>query len=192
MLLRQVLLLHSGLAVGCVLLLPGCRPSHYGVADEEWQVMSEAERVATITGYNERQRAREERQFVEKQRRQMHTEQEVRLRNEDIQAIYNGERGQFGDNECKEVDISGHKKHRSYSGTVGVVCYQEGTLLVDVSGRDRDSGAYAFTYEAAWRKGYTYVNVSTHGRVELKDVGVYIMAIFPHGGRRGVDHREWK
>lgn len=219
-------LLYPTLALASVLLLSGCMNTHFGVADEAWQAMSESERTATIDGYNERQLLREQRRLEEDKRRfeedkrlRAQAAQEERMRNEHIQAIYSGEAGHFGDllrvslqegrmrlsgkhrayrpisfkiadGECKELHLSGQKKQRSYSGRLEV-CYGDGTLLVDVSGRNGDSGAEPFTYDSHWRKGHTYKNVYTDGRAELKGVNVYIMTIPLRGGGQGAGHRGW-
>ncbi len=205
------------IVVAVSLLFAACTPTHFGVPEEEWQAMSEAERVTTIKGYNERQRLREERRLEDEKRRRVIAEAEMRERNEYIDAIYAGRRGQVGDllrvslkggklrlsgkhreyrpfsfkiadRECKKVEFFNNKKHRSYHGTLEV-CYEDGTLLVDVSGRGQDYGAEAFVFDPSWMKGATYQHVQTHGRTELKNVDIAVVATTSAG--HVVDHRVW-
>ncbi len=200
------------------ILVPGCSTSHYGVADEEWQKMSEAERVVAIEGYNERQRIREESRLEEAKAKRVVAEQRARERKEHIQSIYNGNGGQFGDllrvsmkggkiriggkhrsyrpvsfkiadKECKSIKLVSEKKHSSHGGQI-TACYRDGLLLLDVSGSG-SRGATALTYDSGWAKGQTYQHVESDGKNELENVEVYVLVVAPRGQGNVIEHRVW-
>ena len=166
--------------------------------------MSEAEKVAVIQGYNERQRIREQRRLEEEKRNRRAQEQQDKMRREYVAAIYSGNRGQLGDllrvsmkngevriagkhrpyrpvsfkiadQECKAVPLTYEKKYYSYSGKLNV-CYADGTLLLD-TGRSTSHGATAITYDPAWIKGKTYTGISSNGQTEIRQVNIQIVAI---------------
>jgi predicted Fe-S protein YdhL (DUF1289 family) len=206
------------LLVFFVLLLgfSGCTPSHYGVAEEDWQRMNDEDRAVVIKEYNTAKRLRTERRLEEEKARQLQEQREMHERNTYIDSIYSGQRGAFGDllrvsfkggkmrfpgkhrefrpfsfkiadRECKKVEFVGIKSHRSTHSSVQV-CYEGGTLLIDVAGRGQDYGAGALVYEGEWSKGASYP-MYTDGRAELKNVQVSVSAVSPQG--HVVDHRVW-
>jgi len=86
-----------------VMIVAGCTPTIYGVPQERWDVMSEAERVAAMDAYRARQAALQER--MREQARQRAVAEEARLAREaevarlqqlQIEAIYRG-KGSYGD-----------------------------------------------------------------------------------------------
>lgn len=117
------------------LLLTACATTHFGVSEEVWQQMSEAERMEAIRGYNERtrlqneanQRAAEARRIAQHQAALARQEAEVReaarareaarLQEERIRDIHEG-RGRPGD--LIRVSLQGGQvfiggQHRDYA-----------------------------------------------------------------------------
>lgn len=81
-----------------------CAARIYGVPEEQWKQMNDAQRQAAIEEYNERERLREiERQRqaqIEAAEAERRAEEERRMQaeqREQIAAIYRGEAGQYGD-----------------------------------------------------------------------------------------------
>jgi hypothetical protein len=117
------------------LLLTGCATTHFGVSEEVWQQMSEAERMEAIRGYNERKRLQDEanqreaeaRRIAQHQTALARQEAEIReaarareaarLQEERIRAIHAGQ-GRPGD--LIRVSLQGGQifvagKHRDYA-----------------------------------------------------------------------------
>jgi len=117
------------------LLLTACATTHFGVSEEVWQQMSEAERMEAIRGYNERKRLQDEanqrdaeaRRIAQHQAALARQEAEVReaaqareaarLQEERIREIHEG-RGRPGD--LIRVSLHGGQvfiggKHRDYA-----------------------------------------------------------------------------
>lgn len=90
--------------VGVLLSLLGCGKYLYGVPEEEWKKLSDDQRLATISGYNERERLREQTRASEAARRNLELAQKAEaerhrqeLERRRIEAIYAGEAGNLGD-----------------------------------------------------------------------------------------------
>jgi hypothetical protein len=86
-----------------VMIMAGCTPTIYGVPQERWDVMSEAERVAAMDAYRARQAALQERMREQARQRVIAEEarlaqeaEEARLQQLQIEAIYRG-KGIYGD-----------------------------------------------------------------------------------------------
>ena len=84
--------------------LMGCSRTMYGVPEQEWLKLSDEQKSATISGYNERERLREQTRAIEAERRakvqaekaeEQRRQQEITQRR--IEAIYAGEAGNIGD-----------------------------------------------------------------------------------------------
>lgn len=92
------------LIVALITVLTACTPRIYGVPQEQWEVMSENERIAAMDAYKERQiayqRAATERARIRAEQeaaRQSRLEAEMQRRHERANLIYRGRAGTFGD-----------------------------------------------------------------------------------------------
>jgi hypothetical protein len=94
------------------LTLAGCAPTIYGVPEDRWAKMSEAERAATQQAYTERQH-QYELERAEQARRdaaaaaaaQREAQEQARRDREQVEAIHRGESGVYGD--LIRVTVSG-------------------------------------------------------------------------------------
>lgn len=193
-----------------LLLLSACTPAHFGVPEEVWNRMSEAERLEAMRGYNERARLREEAAQREADARRQ-AEHEVALAREArVRAIHDG-LGRPGD--LIRVSVQGGQmrlggKHRSYApvafslasgerlqvevvsndhkytqyrGMLSVY-YEDGLLMLDDGHARQDARAGRVTYDPAWRQSLRY-QMDTRGPLELRDAEVMVSTVPPHGRR---------
>lgn len=193
-------------------LLAACSSTHhYGVSEEVWNRMSEAERLEAMRGYNERARLREEAaQRAAEAKRQAELEANL-AREARIQAIHAGE-GRPGDlirvslqggfarlsgkhrpfaplafslasGEMLQLEVfSVEPRGRTYSGRLGVA-YEDGLLLLDTRNVDRDTRAARLTFEPAWRRGARYL-MDSQGPLQLREVEVMVSTLPMRGERR--------
>jgi len=195
-----------------LLLLSACATTHFGVSEEVWERMSEAERMETIRGYNERNRLRQEAAQREAEARREAEREAALAREARIRDIHEG-RGRPGDlirvslrdgamrlsgkhrvftpvafslasgEELRMEVLSAESPSRVYRGQLGVA-YEDGLLLIDTSGNARDTRAARLTYEPVWRHGARYL-VDSNGPLQLREVEVLVSTV-PVGG----DYRE--
>lgn len=87
-----------------VLSLIGCARTMYGISEQEWSKLTAEQKTATINGYNEREKLREQTRAAEAEQRvkeraekaaEQQRQQEIAQRR--IDAIYAGEAGNLGD-----------------------------------------------------------------------------------------------
>jgi len=107
-----------------MLFIYACTPTIYDIPVEQWNKLNEAQRQATIEGYNERMRLREiehqreaQRKAQEEEIRAREARRQEQLRQEHVAAIYMGEAGQIGD--LLRVTLQGGQmlignRHRQY------------------------------------------------------------------------------
>lgn len=184
-------------------MLAACVPTMYGVPQESWDRMSEAERVAAIQSYEREQQARrqaaEERRLAQEERARreaLESERErarqvamERERHERIEAIHRGE-GAYG--ELIRVRLQGGKvkiggQHHRYEPLTFTIADGETRKIAvaDKTGREVDlvvtyaSGGFTvegvrFPYDRDWKRGILYADTSTGGQLELRGVDVFI------------------
>ena len=177
-------------------LLAACAPTMYGVPQESWDRMSEAERIEVIRVYEREQQGR--RQAAEERARRVALEREqarVRQaalemeRRERIEAIHRGE-GAYG--ELIRVRLQGGRiriggQHHRYEPLTFTIADGETRKIAvaDSKGREVDlvvayaAGAFTvegirFPYDRSWGRGMIYADTSTAGPLELRGVDVYI------------------
>ncbi|MCK5679755.1 hypothetical protein KAI46_02975 [bacterium] len=187
-----------------VVLSGSCAPIHYGVSDDAWGQMTDAQRLETIKGYNEREKIRELRKQDEASLAQIKQEQLNKKHRAHIAAIYNGEAAHLGDllrvsmeggkvringkhrhyhpvsftiadGEYKKVPLYSGRKYIKHTGELGVH-YSEGSLLLDIKEGNYYGGAI-IVYKPKWNKGKTYQTIKSDGPTELKNVCVTIHAL---------------
>jgi hypothetical protein len=130
-----------------------------------------------------------------------------KISREDIEAIYRGEAGQYGDllrvtvqggemridgthrhyepvtfkiarSQIKNVEIvNTEDKHYTRAEELKVI-YQDGTLLFDPDDLPLKE-TLRFVYDKDWIKGVTYKTINTEGRLKLRNAEIYI-EIIPH------------
>lgn len=123
----QYRIFHVGLVAMVLLLLAvlgGCAPTVFGVPEQQWSQLTEAQRQSAIDGYNERARIREERWRDEAKQRaheaqiaELEAKRQDAVRQQNIDAIYGGYGGNYGD--LIQISIHGGTaylggKQRSY------------------------------------------------------------------------------
>ncbi|MBU5638960.1 hypothetical protein KOM00_19760 [Geomonas sp. Red69] len=177
-------------------LLAACTHYMYGVPQENWDRMSEAERIEAIRVYEQEQRVR--RQAAEEQARRQAVERErerARLaaleqeRQERIEAIHRGE-GAFG--ELIRVRLQGGEikigdRHHHYEPLTFTIADGETRRIgvADRKGREVEltvtyaGGALTFEglrfpYDRRWGKGELYTDTGTSGPLALRGVDVFI------------------
>lgn len=191
-----------------VFLLAACvAPGRFGVPEEEWARLTEAQRTEVIRGYNERELLREEGRLRDAERRAIEArakaereQAQERQRLERIEAIRRGEAGQWGDLirvslQNGEMQLSG--KHRPYAPisltladgetrTVDIISDESrhttyrGQLQISyVDGRLTLDGAH-LVIDPSWRNGRRYV-LDSKGGLNLRGVEAMVMAV---SGRR--------
>lgn len=187
-----------------LLLLAACAtPSRYGVPEEEWARMSEAQRTEAIRGYNERELLREEARLRDAERRAIEArakaereQVEERLRQERIEAIRRGDAGQWGD--LIRVSLQGGEmrlggKHRLFAPVSVSLADGESRTLEIQSDESRHStyrGNLQMSYvdgrltldkshlvfEPGWRNGRRYL-LDSSGALSLRSVEVTVMVV---------------
>ncbi len=187
-----------------LLFLTACATTHFGVSEEVWERMSEAERMETIRGYNERNRLRQEAAQREAEARREAEREAALAREARIRDIHEG-RGRPGDlirvslrdgamrlggkhrvftpmafslasGEVLRLEVmSAESSNRVYGGQLGVA-YEDGLLLLDTSGGARDTRAARLTIEPVWRRGARYL-VDSNGPLQLREVEVLVHSV---------------
>ncbi|WP_018872148.1 Hsp20/alpha crystallin family protein [Thioalkalivibrio sp. ALJ16] len=179
------------------LLLAACSPRIYGVSEEQWDAMGEAERVEAIRAWESVQKAREARLQAE-------AEQEAALaaeRAERVAAIRNGQAGLPGD--LIRVSLSGGTlriggRERALEPTAFTlasgesrrievhaeryrseleVAFDDGLLLIDLPRHSR-TGAARLAWDGAWMQG-AETRIDSEGPHRLRDVRAYVQVIPP-------------
>lgn len=178
------------------LLISACTPYMYGVPQETWDRMSEAERIEAIRVYESEQRARRQaaeerarRQALERERERARQAALERERRERIEAIHRGQ-GAYG--ELIRVRLQGGRikiggRHHHYEPLTFTIADGEtrNIAVADERGREVDLAVtYAggslvveglrFPYERSWGRGRLYPGTSTAGALELRGVDVYV------------------
>jgi hypothetical protein len=176
-------------------MLAACTHYMYGVPQETWDRMSEAERIEAIRAYEVEQQARRQAAEERAQRRALERERELErarqaaLERERIEAIHRGE-GAYG--ELIRVRLQGGRmkiggQHHRYEPLTFTIATGETRTIpvVDNRGREVDlvvtyaGGALAvegirFPYDRSWGRGRLYPDTSTAGPLELRGVDVHI------------------
>ncbi|MBJ6751061.1 hypothetical protein [Geomonas anaerohicana] len=177
-------------------LLSACTNYMYGVPQESWDRMSEAERVEAIRVYEQEQRARHlaeeeqaRRQALERERERARRAALERERQERIDAIHRGE-GAFG--ELIRVRLQGGEikigdRHHHYepltftiadgeTRTIGVADRKgrEAELTVTYAGGALSFEGLRFPYDRRWGRGELYTDTGTSGPLALRGVDVFI------------------
>ncbi|WP_019593603.1 hypothetical protein [Thioalkalivibrio sp. ALM2T] len=182
-----------------LLLLIACSPRIYGVSEEQWDTMGEAERVEAIRAWESVQKAREVRLQAE-------AEQEAALaaeRTAQIAAIRSGEAGLPGDlirvslrggtlriggrdraleptsftlasGEVRTIEVHS-ERHRSELE----VAFDDGLLLIDLPRHSR-TGAARLPWDGAWMQG-AESRIRSDGPHRLRDVRAFVQVIPPPG-----------
>jgi hypothetical protein len=179
-----------------MLLLTSCTLYMYGVPQEQWDRMSEPERIRTRELYEREQQAR--RQAAEEQARRQAYEREQeqarqaamqRARLDRIEAIHRGE-GAYG--ELIRVRLQGGlvkigDRYYRYEPITFTIADDEtrDIAALDRNGREvilnvaYSKGALSLAglrlpYDRSWGRGRLYPNTSTAGRLELKGVDIFV------------------
>lgn len=185
-----------------LLLLSACATTHFGVPEEVWNRMGEAERLEAMRGYNERARLREVAAQRETEARRLAEREAAVARELRVRTIHEG-RGRPGDlirvsiqggearlggkhrayaplafslasGEARQVEVlSAEHKHMSYRAHLGVA-YEDGLLLIDTA--ERDARAGRLTFDPAWRHGARY-RLDTRGPLELRGAEVMVSTV---------------
>ncbi|MDO9225475.1 MAG: Hsp20/alpha crystallin family protein [Pseudomonadota bacterium] len=194
-----------------LMFLGACSTTHFGVPEEAWNRMGEAERLEAMRGYNERARLREEAAQREAEARRQGEREAALAREVRVRAIHEG-RGRPGDlirvsiqggearlggkhrayaplafslasGEVRQVEVlSAEHKHMSYRARLGVA-YEDGLLLIDTPDAGNDARAGHLTFDPAWRHGGRY-RLDTRGPLELRGVEVMVSTLPMWGERR--------
>lgn len=200
-----------------LLFLSACATTHFGVSEEVWERMSEAERMETIRGYNERNRLRQEAAQREAEARRAAEREAELAREARVRAIHEG-RGRPGDlirvslrggamrlsgqhreyaplafsiasGEMLRLEVlSLDPRNRVYRGILGVA-YEDGLLEIDTSNNARDTRAARLTFEPSWRRGERYL-LDTTGPLQLREVETLVSTVPVDDGRRE-PHPRW-
>lgn len=194
-----------------LLFLSACATTHFGVSEDVWERMSEAERMETIRGYNERNRLRQEAAQREAEARRVAEREAALAREVRVREIHEGG-GRPGDlirvslrdgamrlggkhrdytplafslasgEELRLEVLSTDAHNRAYRGQLSVA-YEDGLLLIDPGSNTRDTRAARLTYEPNWRHGVRYL-VDTSGPLQLREVEVLVSTVPNAGVRR--------
>jgi predicted Fe-S protein YdhL (DUF1289 family) len=185
-------------------VMAGCTRTIYGVPEETWNTMSEAERLEAIRTHKERQVAYQKAQAerarlraIELKKQKALATQEASKRRKRVEAIYRG-LGDYGDllrvtMRGGKVKISGKKRQydpigfkiadgetKSASVVSGnrranlQVSYLDGTLTVDEYRYGSRIEGVRLVYEQAWGSGKTYADLSSDGPLRMRGVDVYV------------------
>ncbi len=181
------------------LLLAACSPRIYGVSEEQWDAMGEAERVEAIRAWESVQKAREARLQAE-------AEQETALAAEraaQVAAIRSGDAGLPGDlirvslrdgtlriggreraleptsftlanGETRSIEVHA-ERYRSELD----VAYEDGLLLIDLPRHSR-TGAARVTWDGDWMHG-AETRIQSDGPHRLRNVRAFVQVIPPPG-----------
>ncbi|WP_019612040.1 hypothetical protein [Thioalkalivibrio sp. AKL7] len=181
------------------LLLAACSPRIYGVSEEQWDTMGEAERVEAIRAWESVQKAREARLQAE-------AEQEAALAAEraaQVAALRSGDAGLPGDlirvslrggtlriggreraleptsfslasGETRSIEVHA-ERYRSELD----VAYEDGLLLIDLPRHSR-TGAARVAWDGDWMQG-TESRIRSDGPHRLRDVRAFVQVIPPPG-----------
>lgn len=200
-----------------LLFISACATTHFGVSEEAWERMSEAERMETIRGYNERNRLRQEAAQREAEARRVAEREAALAREARVREIHEG-RGRPGDlirvslrggtmrlggqhrdyaplafslasGEALRLEVlSMDPRNRVFRGMLGVA-YEDGLLEIDTSNSARDTRAARLTYAPNWRRGERYL-LDTSGPLQLREVEVLVSTV-PADGERREPHPRW-
>jgi len=186
-----------------LLLIAACTPYIYGVPQENWDRMSQTERVEAMRVYEREQQeqrrvAEEQRRAAEERARRQAFEREQerarqaaleRARLERIEALHQG-RGAYG--ELIRVRLQGGRikigdRHHHYQPLTFTIADSETVKIpvADNQGRTVElTATYAggaliieglrFPYERRWGKGALYADTGTSGPLALKGVDVFV------------------
>lgn len=186
----------SLIALVLTLFLTSCVPYMYGVPQEQWDRMSEAERIRAMEVYEREQQAR--RQAAEERARQLAYEREQerlrqaelqRVRLERIEAIHRGE-GAYG--ELLRIRLQGGQvkvgdRFYRYEPITFTIADDETREIgaLDRKGREvvllvaYSKGMLALDglrlpYDRSWGRGRLYADTRTSGRLGLQGVDLFV------------------
>lgn len=178
------------------LFLTSCVSYMYGVPQEQWDRMSEAERISAMQVYEREQQAR--RQAAEERARQLAFEREQekirqaelrRVRQERIDALHRGE-GAYG--ELLRVRLQGGQikigdRYYRYEPMTFTIADDETREIGALDRKGREvvlqvaymKGMLAFDglrlpYDRSWGRGRLYAETSTSGRLALHGVDLFV------------------
>lgn len=186
-----------------LLLIAACTPYMYGVPQESWDRMSEAERVEAMRVYQHEQQeqrriAEEQRRVAEERARRQAFEREQerarqaaqeRARLERIEALHQG-RGAYG--ELIRVRLQGGRikigdRHHHYQPLTFTIADSETVKIpvADSQGRAVElTASYTggaliieglrFPYDRRWGRGALYADTGTAGPLALQGVDVFV------------------
>lgn len=178
------------------LFLTSCAPYMYGVPQEQWDRMSEPERIKAMAVYEREQQARRQaaeerarRQAFEREQERARQAEIQRARLERIEAIHRGE-GAYG--ELIRVRLQGGRvkvgdRHHRYEPITFTIADDETREIGVADRRGREAalvvtysrGALSFEglrfpYDRSWGRGRLYADTGTSGPLELRGVDVFI------------------
>lgn len=180
-----------------VLLLAACSPRIYGVSEEQWDAMGEAERLEAVRAWESVQKAREARLQAEAEREAALAAEQA----ERVAAIRSGQAGLPGDlirvslrggtvriggrgrplegtsftlanGETRTIEIHADRYRSELD-----VAFDDGLLLIDLP-RHARSGAARVPWDGAWMQG-AETRIRSDGPHRLRDVRAYVQVIPP-------------
>ena len=172
------------------LLLTACATTHFGVSEEVWQQMSEAERMEAIRGYNERKRLQDEanqRAAVARQeaevREAARAREAARLQEERVRDIHAG-LGRPGD--LIRVSLQGGQifiggKHRDYAPMAFSLASGE-SRYIELESNERRQAQYRGRLLVTYLDGLLLIDVNERRR-DSRPVRLTYQPEWRHGMR---------
>ena len=181
----------------------GCGQTYYGVTEEIWFEMNDAQKQAAIEGYNQRDLLRTKHRIEQERIKDEHDKRLARQRQQQVEKIYNGG-GQLGDlvqisilsgqiklgfkdrsiepvsvklanGESREMEArSTGSRYIKYKAKIPIQ-YSDGLLMIgaDQSGR----GGIRIPYDHAWLKGKAYKGITGKGVYKMENMHIKIVVI---------------
>jgi len=172
------------------LLLTACATTHFGVSEEVWQQMSEAERMEAIRGYNERKRLQDEanqRAAVARQeaevREAARAREAARMQEERVRDIHAG-LGRPGD--LIRVSLQGGQifiggKHRDYAPMAFSLASGE-SRYIELESNERRQAQYRARLLVTYLDGLLLIDVNERRR-DSRPVRLTYQPEWRHGMR---------
>ncbi len=147
------------------LMLTACSTTHFGVPEEAWEQMSEAERMETIRGYNERMRLQNEANLRTAEARRV-AQQQAALQRQEVEAreaALAQEAARLQEERIREIHAGGGR-----AGDLIRVSLQGGQIFI--GGQHRDYEPMAFSLASGESRYIDLVSQqkkNTHYRARL-------------------------